>query len=397
MRYRALYPSHKTTITMFRIQSDAFCESISFVKDGTMRRTGGMYCKVCLEQTGGSLLLRSFNQVAHTLSVLDNEGGTPFRVVFDPDALLGALKRVEGELVIGFSDHHMEIDGPVQLRHACQPGEDFIEFPEPEVDPVLLDGDESLSHAIAQAQKSVDPNSPNRRFAGVYLGDRHTPDMVCCVGANTTSLIEVEMGSSEDASEFSGESIIPAEALDQIRTLLESDENVNLYLGEQQASFVTEQGAVCTRLIMDKYPNYPAIMPDGGQDVTMSRGGLAQALKVCQEYTEDFSSVLIDLEGDSMVVSAAGSESGEASMGLDVDTAEMGRMRLKASADRLLEVVGGMEGREITLLIPIEESPSRIGVVGENDGVSGAVALMMLQPEDELDFEADEELQNAVA
>jgi len=343
-----------------------------------------MYRKVCLEQTGGSLILRSFNQVAHTLAVVSQEGGDPFRVLFDPNPLIGALKRVGGELTIGFSGNHMEVAGPVELRHPCQPGEDFIDFPDPEADPVTVDGGNNLSEAIQQAQNSVDKNAPNQRFAGVYLGDRHTPGKVCCVGANTTSLIEVEMTDSDDADEFEGESILPAQSLDQIRTLLEADEDLNLYLGEREASFVSEVAAVTTRLIADKYPNYPSIMPSGGQDVRMGRDKFENALRVCQEYTEDFSAVLLDLEEDELVVSAAEAQNGTASMSLEVDTAEMGHMRLKCSADRMLEVVSGMEGREITMIVPIEEQPTRVGISGETEGVSGAVALMMLQPEEEI-------------
>jgi len=371
---------------MIQIDADTFYKRLSYVASGAMQRAGDMYQKVCLERGDSGTFFRSFNQVAHTMAVIDDEGGDPYRLLFDPDPLLGAVKRVEGELTIQPSPNCIKVSGPVEVEHPCFTGEDFIDFPTPESDPVQVEGGENLSEAIQQAENTVDPSAPNQRFAGVYLGDRHTPGTVCCVGANTTSLVEVEMGDSSEAEQFEGETILPAQSLDQIRTLLESDEDVNLYLESRKVFFVTAKGAVVTRLVAEKYPNYPSIMPDEGncQEVTMGTDKLETALRVCQEYTEDFSAVLLDFSSDKLVVSAAEAEGGTASLDVPVDTPNMGRMRLKGSADRFLEVVSSMEGNEMDMLVPIEEEPTRVGITGEQEGVTGAVALMMIQPEEEL-------------
>jgi DNA polymerase III sliding clamp (beta) subunit (PCNA family) len=371
---------------MIEIDTEIFCERLSFVADGAMSRIGGMYQKVCLERGDSGIFLRSFNQVAHSLARVSDEGGEPFRVLFNPDPLSGALSRVEGTLTIEPKGSYLKVSGPADLEHPCYDGEDFIDFPTPEVDPVELSGGEGLSSAMQQVGNAVDENAPNQRFAGVYVGDRHTGGTVHCVGANTTSLIRVEMAGSSAAEEFQGESILPAQSLGQVRALLEGKEELNLYLGDREASFVAETGAVCTRLVADKYPNYPSIMPDPTecQEVVMGLDGFKTALQVCRQYTEDFGAVLLDFNSKKLVVSAAEAKGGAASFEVSIDTPEMGRMRLKCSADRMMEVVKGMEGREITMLVPLQPQPSRVGVSGENEDVDGAVALMVLQPGEEL-------------
>jgi DNA polymerase III sliding clamp (beta) subunit (PCNA family) len=175
---------------------------------------------------------------------------------------------------------------------------------------------------------------------------------------------------------------------------------VNLYLGEREASFVSEIGAVCTRLVADKYPNYRAIIPDEDecQRIEMPSDKFKTALQVCQEYTEDFSTVFLDFEGETLTVRAAGGEGGSASYEVPIDTTEMGRMRLKCSADRMMEVVKPMKGRTMSLFVPIEAEPTRVRVTGETEGIAGAVALMRLQPKDELEGRTqDRELQAAFA
>jgi len=386
---------------MIKIDAKTFYERLSFVKDGTMNRGMGlMYQKVCMEMGPKGVWLRSFNQMSHTLALVSREAQKPVRMLFDPTPLLGAIRRVNGELTLDVGRRGLEISGPIEVQHTCLDGEDFIDFPEQEADPVLLEDEGGLSDALKQAESAVDDNAPNQRFAGIYIGDRHSPGSIRCVGCNTTSLVEVEMGEAGDAENFSGESIVPAQALKQIRTILDGDQAVNLYLGEREASFVSEVGAVCARLVAEKYPNYPAIMPDrkNTQEFKMPSDDFETGLRICQEYTEDFSSVFLDFDGDKLTVSATEGEGGSASYTVPVETVEMGRMRLKCSADRMLEVVKPMKGRSMSMFIPIEEEPTRVRIEGETPEVRGAVALMYLQPGEELEeFDQDEELQAAVA
>jgi DNA polymerase III sliding clamp (beta) subunit (PCNA family) len=385
---------------MFDIDASTFHERLSFVKDGAMRKIGGMYQKVCMERNESGIFVRSFNQVSHTLARVSYEGGDPFRLLFNPSPLLGAVKRVEGQLKFEVGPTGLEVSGPVSVQHSCVNGEDFIDFPSQEVDPVQLKGEAGFAAAITQVESAVDENAPNQKFAGIYLGDRHSPGTVCCVGCNTTSLVEVEMADTEGSENFEGESILPARSLKQIKKLLAADEEVNLYLGEREASFVSEIGAVCTRLVADKYPNYRAIIPDEDecQRIEMPSDKFKTALQVCQEYTEDFSTVFLDFEGETLTVRAAGGEGGSASYEVPIDTTEMGRMRLKCSADRMMEVVKPMKGRTMSLFVPIEAEPTRVRVTGETEGIAGAVALMRLQPKDELEGRTqDRELQAAFA
>jgi len=374
---------------MIQIEADTLYERLKFVDNGTMRQSGGMYSLVCVERVGDTVFFRAFNHVAHSLAKVKDEPGKPFRLLFDPSPLLNALSRVSGPLSveIDVEGHRIIINGPVSLKHSCVDGEDFIDFPEQTVDPVNLRGGNTLSGAIAKAGNAVEENNPNPRFAGIYLGDRHTPGTVCCVGANTTGLIEVEMGNASAAENFEGESIIPAQALKQIRGVLESESKPNLYLGEREASFVGDDLAVCTMLIAEKYPNYPAIMPDEDncQPVEMDRKEFEKALRICQEYTEDFSSTYLDFDADNLRVSSPESEGGAASYDLMIETTEMGRMRLKCSSERMLNVVRAMSGPRVTMFVPIEEMPTRVGMKGGEDSITGAVALMRLQPHEQLE------------
>lgn len=380
------------TYRMFQIQANTFSERLGYAAKGVARRGTGEYALVCIERNGSGIYARSFNHVAHSLAKLSGEGGSPFRVLVNPAPLLGAVGRVSGTLEVDVDpgDLMIRVSGPVSLQSRCVEGEDYIDWPEPEVEPVPLEDEADLADSIARAVKTVDADNPNARFAGIYIGDRHSEGTIFCVGCNTTSLVEVQMADSSDLDYFKGESIIPAQSLDQMRKLLKdkaTGETTSLYMDEREASVVTENYALCTRLLAEKYPNYRAILPKEKdcQLVEVSRKELTNALRICQEYTEDFSSVYLDITATSLLITSAESaENGEASYEVQADTTEeMGSMRLKASADRLLEVVTAMNGYRASIYIPIEEMPTRIRVSGEQDGVTGALALMHLQPGEE--------------
>ena len=373
---------------MIQIEADTLYERLKFVDNGTMRQSGGMYSLVCVERIGDTVFFRAFNHVAHSLAKADADPGEPFRLLFNPSPLLNAISRVSGilDVEIDAEGHRINVSGPVRLKHSCTDGEDFIEFPEQTVDPVQLKGGGTLSGAIAKAGNAVEENNPNPRFAGIYLGDRHTPGTVCCVGASTTGLIEVEMGNASSAENFEGESIVPAQALGQIRSVLESEPSPHLYISEREASFVGETYAACSMLVADKYPNYPAIMPDADscQSIHMDRKEVEKGLRICEEYTEDYSPIYLDFEGDTLTIRSEESEGGVASYEVSIETTEMGRMRLKCSAEKMLNIVGGMSGRTLTISVPIEESPTRVLIEGEENRITGGLALMRLQPHEQL-------------
>ena len=373
-----------------KIQAGNLERQLNFVMRGTLQRTGGMYSLVCLERTPDGVFLRSFNQVAHSLARIgeaEDAGGEPLRILFNPKPFAGAIGRVSGmlDLEVDAESFSISITGPVTLDQRGYDGEDFIDFPTPEVEPVSLNGEtQRLAKSMGSAFRAVDKNHPNARFAGVYLGDRHTPGTVCAVGTNATSLVEVEIGSSDGLEAFEGESIIPAVSMDQIRKLLDgSEEGVNLYLTGRQASFVGEAQAVCTQVISEKYPNYASILPDMDdcQEIQMPRRELETALRVCDEYTEDFSAVFLDFEEGKLTVSSTEAEAGGASYEIEAETGDMGVMRLKGSAERLLEVVGSLSTPQIVMYVPMKEEPDRIGFSPNGlDGMRGACALMYLQP-----------------
>lgn len=377
---------------MFQSQANTFFERLKFASKGVSRHGRRAYALVCIERNEGGIYARSFNHVSHSLAKLSDEGGAPLRVLVDPSPLLGAISRVSGTLSVEVDTEDMviRVEGPVSLQSRVASGEDYADWPKPEVEPVALEDGKTLADSISKAIKCVEADNPNARFAGIYVGDRHSEGTINCVGCNTTSLVEVEMADSSSLEYFKGESIIPAQALDQIRKLLDdkaTGDVTSLYMDEREASIVTENYAICTRLLAEKYPNYRAILPKEKecQEIDVNRKDFTNALRICQEYTEDFSSVYLDFSPDSVVVtSAENNENGEASYSVDAETTdEMGTMRLKASADRMLEVVGAMNGYSLTLYVPVEEEPTRVRIEGEKEGVVGALALMRTQPADE--------------
>ena len=373
-----------------KIKAGDLENQLGFVMRGTLQRTGGMYSLVCLERTPDGVFLRSFNQVAHSLARIagsEEAGGEHLRILFNPKPLAGAISRVDGMLHVEVDEESFSISitGPVRVDQRGRDGANFIDFPMPEAEPVSLENaTQRLARSMGSAYRAVDKNHTNARFAGVYLGDRHTPGTVCAVGTNATSLVEVEIGSSEGLEAFEGESIIPAVSMDQIRKLLDaSEESVNLYLTGRQASFVGEKRALCTQVISEKYPNYASILPDMDecQEIQLPRRELETALRICDEYTEDFSAVFLDFEEGGLTVRSTEAEAGGASYEIEAETGDMGVMRLKGSAERLLEVVGSLSTPQVVMYVPMKQEPDRIGFSPSGlDGMRGACALMYLQP-----------------
>lgn len=83
--------------------------------------------------------------------------------------------------------------------------------------------------------------------------------------------------------------IIPTKALTQIEKSL-SDDDVQINLTDEYASFILKNATIITRLITEKYPNYNTVIPtDNNSKLIVEKSALLQATKIVAIYSNTIS------------------------------------------------------------------------------------------------------------
>jgi len=151
---------------------------------------------------------------------------------------------------------------------------------------------------------------------GLFVSLKEGKMTVVATDGRRLALVDEEVEISEKSS---GEFIIPAKAVNELTRLFQEKGEVEIKLGENQASFALKDDKgfsvlLITKLIEGNYPNYRQVIPNEMKErVSLVREELLHALRRAEIMTsEKANSVKLTFSRNNLTITANSPEVGEA-------------------------------------------------------------------------------------
>ena len=378
-------PSEPGPQPVVSIETDcaSLSQRIDYVKSGTQSRSADIYRHALIERRKAGIYLRSFNQFAHSIVRLSEDGGPAEEMLVDLGPLSMLVGSIEGpvSVEIDFDEHEVRLRGPAKLDHRCQePGEDiFISFPDVEGDYAEIEDNKNLSDRVKRAATAVEEDAPQMRFRGVYVESKD--NQITLAGTNGTVITELTLQASIGLDESA---ILYGAFVDQLCVVLEADNRPMMHFSDRHLATANGDFVLVASLMEAKFPNYRTLIDsvDEVDRIIVDRKRLMKALRVTKGYADEYQTVYLDFNSGDLTVTSVGSEQGTASFTIPVEGDDL-TVRLKASAMRMRQTIDPLAANRIVIEVPTIEEPKRILLRPENDDTAVSVlSLMFLQESD---------------
>jgi len=156
--------------------------------------------------------------------------------------------------------------------------------------------------------------------------------------------------------------IIPLRTMNELNRLLGSYVGeVNITLDENQVFFLLGDIKIVSRLIEGNFPPYSQIIPASSKiSVKVPLADAVQAIKMSALFSKDIANnIKVILAKEGMTIKSADSEAGNTTSQIKCDTGG-GVIEIAFNARYLLDVLGVLEGEEVTFNFNDEVSPGVI-------------------------------------
>ncbi len=233
-----------------------------------------------LSTEGGKLSVRAtdleISQVINLDAVIDGEGSVavPHRTLLDI-----TNEMPEGELQIEvLEDRRLKISTTFgNYSIMGKPTEEFPALP-------VIDGHHSvpisaglLSSIISKTSFAVSRDELKPSLMGVLF--RFTDTGLKAVATDGHRLVRFTK-SDFDSGDYHGENIIPVKFLNILGTYLSGEEEVKLNIGENHIMVQSQDTALYTRIIEERFPDYKSVFPqDNDKKVILSREELLATVR----------------------------------------------------------------------------------------------------------------------
>ena len=143
--------------------------------------------------------------------------------------------------------------------------------------------------------------------------------------------------------------LVPSRALNELARLLDDEGEVQVRLGERDASFEVGGVTLTTRLLEGEFPNYRSLIPSAHPNrLSVSRHELLDAVKRVRIMAKDATPVRLVQQADSLELIAVSQELGQAHEAVDA-TYDGTELTVAFNPQFLCEGIEVTGGDEITL------------------------------------------------
>lgn len=240
------------------------------------------------------------------------------------------------------------------------------EFPQPsgiESEPVSLASDQ-LAAALRQVVPAASSDDSRPILTGVLLAAEGGGLRLVATDSYRLAVRDVPGVSVLDE----GQSVlVPSRALAELNRILSQDTEVELRLGEREASFEVGSVRLVTRLIEGDFPNYRGLIPASHPNVlTLGREELMDALRRVKLLARESTPVKLEMSNDGVELVANTQDVGQAHE--QVDASYDGTpLTVAFNPQYLLEGVEVAPGDQVTLSTIDELKPALVRSVGNDD------------------------------
>jgi DNA polymerase III sliding clamp (beta) subunit (PCNA family) len=348
------------------VSAESLAERIQFVKNGLQSRGSGLYDQALIQGTRFGVILRSFNEIFHSIVRLSDEPAPQEQMLVDLVPLHKALSRVEGimDMEIDFAQGEIRLRGSASIDHRCaMDGGAFCDIPQGTEGGAQVANTKALADRVRRAAIPIDPAHSQPRLRALYANCEE--DSITFCGTTGTVIAELTLGTNE--MDFEGEALIPEQAIDQLRFVLDRQSAARVKVMDRYFVASSEDYALVSLLMQEKFPNYRSILldPEDCDVVKFSRQALKSAVGIASGYTDEWETVYLIISEDEIEVQSAelmedGKESrGRVSAPVSCESPVV--LPIKCAGRLLKAALNPLAGDSVEMLVPVEQEPGMVG------------------------------------
>ena len=268
--------------------------------------------------------------------------------------------------------------GRSKFRLLGLPREEFPAFPGVKFDGGWKAASQDLHKLISHVAFAASTEESRPILNGVLWELR--PDRMRMVATNGHRLARMDIPASPAAASEQAELIVPPKALEQIRRLFGSDEEVEIARSENHLGFRSATTQVFTRLIEGPYPNYEQVIPrENDKAATADKAALTAALRRMSIVASDQTHrIRMAFANGSCKLSVQTPDLGEAQEELGVSY-EGDPLEIGFNAAYLLEILKYIPTDEVRMTFKAPERAATCEPVGWDDPASYLTLVMPLR------------------
>jgi DNA polymerase-3 subunit beta len=300
--------------------------------------------------------------IRHTVDVGGDRDGAavvPARLVAD---IIKALPA--GAVQIELGDDDMSISaGRSQFSVRPLSLDDYPSQSEPSAEPVTLSA-AAMSDALRQVVRAASTDDARAVLTGVLLAS--DDDGLRMVATDSYRLAVRDL--PETSVLASGQKVlIPGRALSELQRVIGDVDELQVRLGDREATFQTGQTRLSTRLIEGEFPNYRNLLPSSYPNLlTVGKAAMLEAIRRVKILAQDSTPVRLTLGGDTVQLTAITQDVGNAAEEIDASYDGV-EMTVAFNPDYLAAGIDAIDSDDVTLATMDPMKPAVLRGVGRDD------------------------------
>jgi DNA polymerase-3 subunit beta len=299
-------------------------------------------------QLTGNALQLTGSDTDLTIEVGITVNGEGDGVVVLPGKLAGEIVRAlpGGAVAVDIDEDEATItSGRAEFTIRILPAEEYPRLPEPTGDPLTISAS-NLTAALKQVVTAASSDDARPILTGVLLAAEEGG--LRLVATDSYRLAVRDLPGAAVLSEGQ-QVLVPSRALSELARVLTGAENVELRLGERDASFQVGTIRLTTRLIEGEFPNYRGLIPASYPNrLTVGREALLEAVRRVKLMAREATPVRMVMRTDGLELVAITQDVGQAHEELDAKY-EGTELTVAFNPEYLLEGVEVTPGDEVVV------------------------------------------------
>ncbi|MEY2453542.1 MAG: polymerase subunit beta [Acidimicrobiaceae bacterium] len=299
-------------------------------------------------QLTGNALQLTGSDTDLTIEVGITVNGEGDGVVVLPGKLAGEIVRAlpGGAVAVDIDEDEATItSGRAEFTIRILPAEEYPRLPEPTGDPLTISAS-NLAAALKQVVTAASSDDARPILTGVLLAAEEGG--LRLVATDSYRLAVRDLPGAAVLSEGQ-QVLVPSRALSELARVLTGAENVELRLGERDASFQVGTIRLTTRLIEGEFPNYRGLIPASYPNrLTVGREALLEAVRRVKLMAREATPVRMVMRTDGLELVAITQDVGQAHEELDAKY-EGTELTVAFNPEYLLEGVEVTPGDEVVV------------------------------------------------
>jgi DNA polymerase-3 subunit beta len=317
-------------------------------------------------QVEGDTLTVTGTDLELTIRLRVDVGGERDGAAVVPARLVGDIVKAlpAGAVHVELGDDEMSISaGRSQFSVRPLSLDDYPSQAEPTADAVTLPA-EAMGDALRQVVRAASTDDARAVLTGVLLAS--DDDGLRMVATDSYRLAVRDLPDTGVLA--SGQKVlIPGRALNELQRLLGDVEELQVRLGDREATFEAGSTRLSTRLIEGEFPNYRNLLPSSYPNLlTVGKAAMLEAIRRVKILAQDSTPVRLTLGGDTLQLTAITQDVGNAVEEIDASY-DGTEMTVAFNPDYLSAGIDAIDSDDVTLATMDPMKPAVLRGVGRDD------------------------------